>query len=56
MSELYPISNAPTEAILGMLLLSLAKKDTAVYIDIYPVDPEHPDEYTYEYTEVKDGD
>jgi hypothetical protein len=38
---------------LAELIISLGKKGTAVYIDVYPVDPARPDEYTYEYTETR---
>lgn len=48
-----PEPDQETQHRLGELLLSLMKPDTSVYIDIYPIDPANPTEYTYEYWEVK---
>lgn len=40
---------------IGQLLLELQKLSTdtgkAHYLDIYPVDPEHPVDYTFQHTE-----
>lgn len=47
------IENKDIEARLGELLLSLAIPGRAVYIDVYPVDPQNPQEYTYDYWETR---
>jgi hypothetical protein len=34
------------------LMVSIGKPGVAVYIDIYPVDPQSPEEYAYDYWET----
>lgn len=52
------VPNLPrnVESVLGMLIMNLsnASHDTgkAYYIDIYPIDPEHPDIYTADFSET----
>jgi hypothetical protein len=50
----YPpeIKHQNIESRLGELLLALAIPGKVIYIDIYPVDPQNPHEYTYDYSET----